>query len=171
MSGHAARPTCHAGSDIAAGRVGSVFVWRTVTPVSTTFGLFPLHLASWFFRFSWRVREPYGCVSPEFGAFAATTWVGGAFRFQPKVVPQRLRRCGWPTPISVGRRSESSPQNPLAEQPQTSAERTHLRRRGSVITHAAAPTANRIRRRNEQQMKGWRTFGASVAAPISLSAH
>ncbi len=46
--------------------------WRTDTAVGIAFCVYPLCLAGRLFRFSWRIREPYGCPGllprSEFGA-------------------------------------------------------------------------------------------------------
>ncbi len=46
----------------AAAAVGSVSGWRTDTATNCTFPVFPVYLAKRFFRFSWRILEPYGCA-------------------------------------------------------------------------------------------------------------
>ena len=69
--------------------VGSVFRWRTDTTVSSAFDTVPLYLARRFFRFSWRIREPYGCAAIR------SPCVIGLGRFtsrQPNQIPWPLRR-------------------------------------------------------------------------------
>jgi hypothetical protein len=42
--------------------VGSVFLWRAGVLLNCGFAVFPVGMARGFFRFSWRIREPYGCA-------------------------------------------------------------------------------------------------------------
>lgn len=71
--------------------VGSAFGWRRPMILSCVIGGIPGVVAKGFFRFSWRIREPYGC--PTY------FWVGAGF--QSEAISSTASRAVRPTPMSV----------------------------------------------------------------------
>lgn len=59
-------------STTGAAAVGSVFGWHYWLGMTCAFGRIPGSVANWFFRFSWRNREPYGCTGLPFDAGGAS---------------------------------------------------------------------------------------------------